>query len=479
MRDLWTKSGARLRLIRSNAGEKLNWLFLPAGPGFDSSYFLSFTVDLPIAGNIWHLDLPGNGSNVRDNVDYSTWQSSLTEAVKSLHNVILVAHSFGAIFTLCNPDLESELVGLVLLNGASVPWSEAVARIAREKQLPSLDKTKQYYDNDRSDATFKRFSLAAAEYFFTPDDAEQGREILQQTVMAHAPFDWAVAEILPNYEACWIPSELPTLVIGGEHDYTTPFELMQNDPRMQRENIELYCIKDASHFPWIQQKQLLIDSLVRFSEKFQGRHWYRVRQWTDWIGKIQAIAQNGLTYTENYFDKERYQDLSDIAAEITSNYTQIAFDNIQQVFAAETGYATPKVDVRAAVFKDGKLLLVQERSDNLWSLPGGWADVNTSPAESVCREVLEEAGLTVKATRLIAFYDKQKQDYPPQLPHTYKCFFLCELISGELSSSVETQDAVFFGQDEIPALSPHRVSREHIEMCFKELEGKEHPAYFD
>ena len=467
MRDLWTKSGARLRLIRSNAGEKINWLFLPGGPGFDASYFLSFTVDLQVPGSIWHLDLPGNGSNPKpESFDFFQWRESLVEATKTLHNVVLVAHSFGAIFTLMCPELESELVGLVLLNGASTSWSDAFKSIREEKQLPSLDKAKQLYDNDRSDAAFKRLSLAAADYYFTPESADQGREILQQTAMAHAPFDWAVSNIFAGFEASWVPTELPTLVIGADHDYTVPFSIMTNDSRFQRDNIEMTCLKNASHFPWLQQKQALMDCLVRFSEKFQGGYWYQVRQWTDWIGKLQAIAQNGLTYTENAFDKERYESLQKLVAEITSNYTQMAFDSIKDIFAAETGYATPKVDVRAAVFKDNKILLVQERSDNLWTLPGGWADVNCSAAESVKREVEEESGFIVDVQHLIALHDKQKQDYPPQLPHAYKALFYCELQGGTATPSVETQAVGFFGIDEIPPLSPHRITRRHIDLCF-------------
>lgn len=480
MKDLWTNTGTRLRLIRSNPGENLNWVFLPGGPGFDSSYFLSFTADLPIAGNIWHCDLPGNGSNeLTSEYDFWAWQTALVDAVKSFPNVILVGHSFGAIFSLMCPLLEKELTGMVLLNGATKPWNQTIKLIGQELQLPSLDKHQHMYENELSDAAFKRFSLAACDYYFTPDNAAKGREIFKQTAMTYAPFDWAVNELFINFETKWLPSKIPTLFVGAGNDYITPFSIISDDKRLQRDNIEVVCIEGASHFPWIQKKQELIDCLVHFSEKLQTPYSKRIHQWTKWIAELQLISQNGLTFTKDAFDKERFEQVRTIAAEIASDYTMMTFEKIKTIFANETGYATPKLDVRAAVFDNDKILLVQERQDNLWTLPGGWADVNSSPAESVRREVKEESGFDVDVKKLIAFHDKQHQDYPPQLPHAYKALFFCDLVGGKATPSIETQAVGFFAKDEIPPLSPHRISQNHIELCFAARAGKVSRTLFD
>ena len=429
MKELWTQSGTRLRLIRSNPGENLNWIFLPGGPGFDSSYFLSFTTDLPMAGNIWHCDLPGNGSNaVSGEYDFNQWPQALVDAVKSLPNVVLVGHSAGAIISLLCPELETELTGLVLLNGATKPWNQTIKLMAHELQLPSLDKHKFLYESEQSDAAFKRFSLAACDYFFTPEDAAKGREILKRTTMAYAPFDWAVNQLFVNFQIKWLPREIPTLFISADKDYITPYSIIKNDERLQQKNITRVCIENASHFPWIQQKQALIDCLMEFSNNFQSNYIAHTKQWTSWIHQMQGIAQNGLTFATDEYDIERYHHVQALASEMVATYTQLNYNEIKDFFAQEKGYATPKLDIRAAVFENDKLLLVQERSDGLWSLPGGWTDVDSSPAESVRREVVEESGFEVDVVSLIALHDKHKQDYLPQLPHAYKTLFLCNLI---------------------------------------------------
>ncbi|MFO2972733.1 NUDIX hydrolase N-terminal domain-containing protein [Legionella pneumophila serogroup 10] len=142
--------------------------------------------------------------------------------------------------------------------------------------------------------------------------------------------------------------------------------------------------------------------------------------WLKWVSEIQAIAQNGLTYCGNEFDRERYIRLREIAAEIAALNSQGSFQQINETFSIERGYATPKLDVRAFILKENKLLLVQERADSLWTLPGGWVDINESPSESVIRETKEETGFDVSVIRLLALWDKQKHDHPPQWPHAYK-----------------------------------------------------------
>lgn len=181
-----------------------------------------------------------------------------------------------------------------------------------------------------------------------------------------------------------------------------------------------------------------------------------------WISEIHAISQNGLAYSKNEFDIERYNQLDLVAKEMAAYFSDKNMDDINHFFSLDKGYATPKLDVRAFILKDDKLLLAKERSDNLWTLPGGWVDINESPSESVVREVLEETGFEVKVTRLLALWDKLKHDHPPQWPHTYKIFFLCEIISGEMKENLEISEIKFFSMDRLPDLSSHRVTYKQI-----------------
>ena len=189
--------------------------------------------------------------------------------------------------------------------------------------------------------------------------------------------------------------------------------------------------------------------------------------WLKWTSEIQAIAQSGLTYANNEFDKERYFRLTEIIAELAAHFSGNQLNDIINIFALEKGYATPKIDVRAFILKKSKLLLVKERSDSLWTLPGGWADVNESPSEAVIRETKEETGYNVSAIKLLALWDKLKHDHPPQWPHTYKCFFYCEIISGEPTDNIEISEQDFFDIHNLPLLSTHRVTAKQLARLYE------------
>ncbi len=192
-----------------------------------------------------------------------------------------------------------------------------------------------------------------------------------------------------------------------------------------------------------------------------------------------AIAQNGLLFTNDVFDRERYAQIQKIAASILEEKSTLNSDLIMDLFSCEKGYATPKLDVRGAVFKDNKILLVKERSDQLWSLPGGWVDINESPSEAVCKEIFEESGFKTKAIKLMALYDKNKHSHPSQLPHTYKLFFICQLIGGEKKTSIETSEVEFFQQDQLPDLSLNRVVHSQIARAFDHFRDINLPTDFD
>jgi ADP-ribose pyrophosphatase YjhB (NUDIX family) len=204
-----------------------------------------------------------------------------------------------------------------------------------------------------------------------------------------------------------------------------------------------------------------------------------VPRWLDWAREIQALAQTGYHYAENDYQRQRYQRLTEIAAEIVSESAGLEYAPLLDAFQAQIGYATPRVDVRAAIFQEGKLLLVRERQDNGWTMPGGWADVGDVPSEAAERETWEEAGFHVKARRVIGVYDANRLG-PLELFHAFKLVFLCDLISGEARTSSETSEVAFFGSDEIPAhLSANRTYVRHIEDAFLVYQYPDLPTIFD
>ncbi len=201
--------------------------------------------------------------------------------------------------------------------------------------------------------------------------------------------------------------------------------------------------------------------------------------WLEWAREIQALAQTSAHYAENHFQLERYQRLSEIAAQIIQQYSNLESENLLAIFSAQAGYATPKVDVRGAVFQENKLLLVQERSDGGWTMPGGWADVGDVPSQAAEREVWEEAGFRVKASKLIGVYDANRHG-PLELFHAYKLVFLCDLIGGEERPSDETSQVAFFAQDEIPqALSNERTRPQQITHAFAAAKDDAFETFFD
>jgi ADP-ribose pyrophosphatase YjhB (NUDIX family) len=170
--------------------------------------------------------------------------------------------------------------------------------------------------------------------------------------------------------------------------------------------------------------------------------------------------------------------LQGIAAEMIASQSELTMEAVLESFTLQTGYATPKIDVRGAVVRDGKILLVQERIDNRWSMPGGWADLGEVPSEMVIREVHEESGFEVRAEKLIALYDANRIE-PLEFYHAYKLIFLCTVIGGEAQSSIETLGVDFFAPDELPPLSEFRTNRTMIAEVFAHLADPDRPAYFD
>ncbi len=203
-------------------------------------------------------------------------------------------------------------------------------------------------------------------------------------------------------------------------------------------------------------------------------------QWLAWGRALQIIAQNGLAYTQNPFDQERYAAIRQIASEILASHTGASAEQLLELFASQDGYATPKVDVRGAAFRDERILLVRELLDNgRWTLPGGWADMGDSPAEAVEREMREESGFEARATHLAAVYDRERHGHPRFYFSIYKLFFLCEITGGAPAESIETGGTGFFPEDDLPELSLGRVNAEEIHMLFRHLRNPELATEFD
>jgi len=185
-----------------------------------------------------------------------------------------------------------------------------------------------------------------------------------------------------------------------------------------------------------------------------------VPQWLGWARTIQSLAQIGLTYSRNEFDSERYQHLLEIAAEMVESQTDLSKDQIMVSFSMQPGYATPKVDVRAAVVQEGRILLVQERSDGRWSMPGGWADVGDVPSKAVAREVREESGFQVRVDKVVGLLDANRFLFAPlEFYHAYKMIFLCSITGGKARPSNETLAVDFFDPASLPPLSSMRTDR--------------------
>ncbi|WP_336772077.1 NUDIX hydrolase [Paenibacillus sp. MMO-58] len=198
-------------------------------------------------------------------------------------------------------------------------------------------------------------------------------------------------------------------------------------------------------------------------------------KWLEWAKQIQAIAQTGLTYATDVYDIERYEALRQMSIEILAEYTSVSHEQIALAFASDKGYTTPKTDIRAVVFRDNKILLVREKMDGGWSMPGGWSDIGYSPKEIAVKETKEEAGYDTAAVRLLVVLDKKFHNHPPSPYHVYKMFILCEIIGGQAEAGVETSDVGFFGLDELPELSIERNTVEQVRLMFEYLQnpGKE------
>jgi ADP-ribose pyrophosphatase YjhB (NUDIX family) len=195
--------------------------------------------------------------------------------------------------------------------------------------------------------------------------------------------------------------------------------------------------------------------------------------------RLLALSQTGLHFSTEEYDRERYREVAEIAAQLLELQADVTAEAVKRAWFVEDGYATPKLDVRGAIFRDDRVLMVRERSDGKWTLPGGWADVNDTPSRAVLKEIEQESGFTARITKLAALYDRNKHAHPPILFHTWKVFFLCEITGGEARTSYETSGVEFFALDRLPELSTGRATAAQIHRMYQHSLHPELPTEFD
>jgi len=195
--------------------------------------------------------------------------------------------------------------------------------------------------------------------------------------------------------------------------------------------------------------------------------------------RLLALSQTGLHFTPEEYDRERYREVADIAAQLLALQSGRNAADVQRAWFVEDGYATPKIDVRGAVFRDDRVLMVRERVDGKWTVPGGWADVNDTPTQAIAKEIEQESGFRAHVVKLAAVYDRNRHEHPPFLFHTWKLFFVCDIVSGEPRTSYETTAVDFFPLDALPELSTGRVTAAQIRRMYEHHLRRELPTEFD
>ena len=274
---LFDEHRIRYQLVVQNPeGEKtLNWLFIPGGPGCDSSSLLDLAQMLELPGNVWLIDFPGNGSNtegISADYDYNEWFDLMIPMVKRFENPVIVGASWGGIISLLTPELENHLVGFVALNTTPKLWLEAAAQCAKKHNLPNLDLQMQMFIQHPSQETFDKTLDACIPYWFYKKELlEERANWCHSIAFSFRPAMWGLDKLVSsNYSATWIPEKVPTLILGSEFDWMTPFELFQNDPRFLRDNIEFCEVKEAGHFSWIDNPSEVKAAFEKFSARLKS-----------------------------------------------------------------------------------------------------------------------------------------------------------------------------------------------------------------
>lgn len=271
-RYLYTEDDVRYELYQTNGKAAYNWIFLPGGPGADSCYLKSLIDGLDLPGNVWLIDLPGNGSNLvpgySDN--YDKWMEIFPKEIANFENPVLVGQSFGGMFPLLFPELENHLKGFVILNSAPRLWIQEAMSYSKQFNLPDFSDALREFTLNPNQKTFELAIDACMPYYFPKSTLEKGRKLLSQTTFQYQPAVWWQKRAHEmNFTAKWIPQNTPTLIIGGKFDCMAPHTLFERDERFQRPNIKIILIEDGGHMPWVENPQAMKRALSDFALTIQ------------------------------------------------------------------------------------------------------------------------------------------------------------------------------------------------------------------
>ncbi|VVC77225.1 2-succinyl-6-hydroxy-2, 4-cyclohexadiene-1-carboxylate synthase [Aquicella siphonis] len=269
---LWTSSGARLRCIRSACDGNVNWIFLPGGPGLGSESLRGLTQILKMPGMIWHLDLPGDGSNTKTDSGFSHWSRALVEAVKALPNVILAAHSTGGMYALSTPALSRLLTGLVLMDTApDASWQNRFMQFAVNHPIDGITELQKKYIKKPSNALLKQITVASAPYSFTKRGLRKGVALFKSLPFNYKACEWSAKHFDSTYRAKWVPDNMPVLIFAGAKDRIIPLDFFIASKKFQRKNIVFLRIKDAGHYPWIENPGQVAEAFNQYSRIVMAR----------------------------------------------------------------------------------------------------------------------------------------------------------------------------------------------------------------
>jgi pimeloyl-ACP methyl ester carboxylesterase len=267
-----TASLARLQLVHNSKEKNPNWLFLPGGPGLGSESLLPLLNILNLPGKLWRLDLPGDGSNTTSNNSdsFSHWPEALLEAVSAFEHVILVAHSTGGMYALSLPELEPLLEGLILLDSApDARWQTSFAKAVRDLPIPGLEVLQERYGKESGNETLRELTLASTPWLFTAQGLAAGRESLRSLPFNHETCQWSEKHFDSTYRAKWVPGKIPVLIMAGEEDLVTPLRLFEEESRFCMDNITLKAVKNAGHFPWIENPAEVAKEFTTFVQRLK------------------------------------------------------------------------------------------------------------------------------------------------------------------------------------------------------------------
>lgn len=267
VKDIITSSKARLRYIRSDSASDYHWLFLPGGPGLGSESLSGLVDILHLPGTLWYADLPGDGSNHTedDEKSFSQWTAGLLELVSHFDKVVLVAHSSGGFFALATQGLEKCLKGLVLISSApDASWQNAFSEYVKSHPITEAERLQVLYQENPSNELLKQLTIACAPYFSREKSIKPMEIILEKLPFNYKSHLWAKTHFDDTYHAQWVPQNIPTLIFSGDSDIITPVYLFKSNEDFQRKNINIHTIKNASHFPWIDNPENVKDLFQEF-----------------------------------------------------------------------------------------------------------------------------------------------------------------------------------------------------------------------